>query len=447
MKVSGTKSGTKQTQRVVREILPKRLKLVVREWTNSNGTETRKYRARIYSPAKEKYNFFTLNAETEPNAIDEALELYTSLADDIKNKLPIGGDAKKLEFYITMFMDHMETRAKNGKIVPKRVVVVRQLLRSLEKFAVEHKNPSITKLPRLYEDKFEEWRDKSLTRLTARPLTARSRNNEVSCHKQFFGYLQDRDIVSMVPKMNSMKVDADVIPFPGEKYNALLAVSRREIESCTHARRQWSWMCVRHIIMLMNGIGCRVTEVRNLRWDNLIDRSGEKRLFLQGKAKRRDIKISDRVWNSLQELREYKKVKGHYWGYNEEDYPFVFASWKLKEIKSQFDNWGRRRWYEEIGLDPVKYQLGCFRHKFISDALKKGVPALVIARYCGTSIQMIQQTYGKYTPSDLFDQVFEGASAESLMGRGKSQWFDNLLTQETQREESKKYNYTKVSDD
>lgn len=445
--MSRTTNRTKQTQRIVREILPKRLKLVVREWTNANGTHTKKYRARIYSPAKEKYNFFTLNAETEPNAIDEALELYTSMADDIKNKLPIGGDAKKLDFYITMFMDYMETRAKNGKIVPKRVVVVRQLLRSLEKFAIEHKNPSITKLPRLYEQKFEEWRDKSLTRLTARPLTARSRNNEINCHKQFFGFLQDRDIVSIVPKMNYMKVDADVTPFPDEKYNALLTVSRREIENCNHARRQWSWMCVRHIIMLMNGIGCRVTEVRNLRWSDLIDRNGEKRLILQGKAKKRDIKVSERVWNSLQELREYKKVKGHYWGWNEDDFPYVFASWKLKEIKAQFDNWGRRRWYEEIGLDPVKYQLGCFRHKFISDALKKGVPALVIARYCGTSVQMIQQTYGKYTPSDLFDQVFEGAPAEALMGRGKSQWFDNLLTQETQREESKKYNYTKVSDD
>ena len=52
------------------------------------------------------------------------------MADDIKNKLPIGGDAKKLDFYVGMFMEHMEIRAKNGKIVPKRVVVVRQLLRS-----------------------------------------------------------------------------------------------------------------------------------------------------------------------------------------------------------------------------------------------------------------------------------------------------------------------------
>ena len=440
----GTKSGTKQTQRVVREILPKRLKLVVREWRNADGTESKKYRARIYSTAKEKYNYFTLNAETEPNAIDEALALYTSMADDIKNKLPIGGDAKKIDFYIAMFMDYMEVRAKNGKITPKRVVVVRQLLRSLEKFALEHRNPTITKLPNLYEREFEEWRDKSLTRLTARPLTPRSRNNEINCHKQFFGFLQDRNIVSKVPRMNYMKVNADVIPFPDEKYNALLTVSRREIENCNHSRRQWSWMCVRHIIMLMNGTGCRVAEIRNLRWSDLKDRGGEKRILFQGKAKQREIKVSDRVWNSLQELLEYKKVKGHYWGFNEIDYPYVFASWKLKVLKAQFDNWGRRKWYEEIGLDPQKYQLGCFRHKFISTALKQGVPALQIANYCGTSVQMISLTYGKFTPSNLFDQVFEGTPEEALRGRGKSQWFENLITRETEREEDKKYHYTPV---
>ena len=440
----GTKSGTKQTQKVVREILPKRLKLVVREWTNQNGVHTKKYRARIYSPAKEKYNYFTLNAETEPSAIDEALDLYTSMADDIKNKLPIGGDAKKIDFYIEMFMEHMEIRAKNGKITPKRVVIVRQLLRSLEKFALEHRNPTITKLPQLYQQEFESWRDKSLTRLTKRPLTARSRNNEVNCHKQFFGFLKDRDIVSLVPRMNYMKVNADVIPFPDEKYNALLSVSRREIENCRHSKTQWNWMCVRHIIMLMNGTGCRVAEVRNLRWSDLTDRGGEKRIHFHGKAKQRDVVVSDRVWNSLDELREYKRVKGHYWKWNEDDYPYVFASWKLPHIKSQFDNWGRRRWYEEIGLDPMKYQLGCFRHKFISNALKQGVHALQIANYCGTSQHMIALTYGRFTPKGLFDQVFEGSPIEALQSKGRSQWFENLLERETQKEEDKKYNYKKV---
>ena len=93
-------------------------------------------------------------------------------------------------------------------------------------------------------------------------------------------------------------------------------------------------MCVRHIIMLMNGIGCRVTEVRNLKWSDLSDRNNEKRIFLHGKNKQRDIVVSERVWNSLQELREYKRVKGYYWGWNEDDYPYVFASWKLKELKA-----------------------------------------------------------------------------------------------------------------
>ena len=122
------------------------------------------YRARIWHHKRKKYNFISLNAKNELDATHEALETYAQLTPAIEKNLPISADARKLEHYIGMFMDYMDVRSKNKKITPKRVVVVRQLLRSLEKFYDEQNSPTITELSKLYEEQYEQWRDQTVTR-------------------------------------------------------------------------------------------------------------------------------------------------------------------------------------------------------------------------------------------------------------------------------------------
>jgi integrase len=39
----------------------------------------------------------------------------------------------------------------------------------------------------------------------------------------------------------------------------------------------------------------------------------------------------------------------------------------------------------------------CLRHSFISRALARGVPVLAVAQHCGTSAEMIEATYAKFT--------------------------------------------------
>jgi hypothetical protein len=45
------------------------------------------------------------------------------------------------------------------------------------------------------------------------------------------------------------------------------------------------------------------------------------------------------------------------------------------------------------------------------------------------AVAMIQRTYGKFTPKNLFDQVFVNAPEESLVGKGRSQWMERLIEQ------------------
>lgn len=439
--MTGTKTSTKttsvfkakQTQKVVREIYPKRLKLVVREWVNSNGSLSKVYRARIYDPNREKYAYFTLSAETESAAISQSIDLYAQKSSALEQKLPIGRDAKKLDHYIDKFMDHMEIRCKNGHVTPHRVVCIRQLLRSLEKFYIAHKSPEIIDLPLLYQNKWEAWRDKSLTRLTARPLTPSSRNNEMNCHKQFLGFLRDRNIVNFVPSVDPIVKPKTVVPFPREKYKKLLSVIRRDIDDHSpngkkpHIKSLWQKMMMRHIIMLMYGTGCRVAEVKNLQWKDIyLDEQKNPRIKFRGKNKERDIIVHKNIFSALNDWKEFVSIKGKSW-WDEIEYPFVFSSFKRKHRFGNFNSESRRTWYEEIGLDPMKYQLGSFRHQFISHRLKKGRHALHIAFYCGTSVKMIEQTYGSITPPNLFEQVFSVAPEQSLESNQRSQWLEKIL--------------------
>lgn len=417
---------TKQTQIVVTKILPD-LSVVLRHWKLKDGSERQAFRARIYYRGKRKYVFFTLEASNQRKAVVEAINVYKSKLTALEKNLPISRDAKKLQHYIDIFMEYMEIRHKNNKISKHRVSVIKQLLKSLSKFSAVMKNPTITDLPFIYEDKFETWRDKSLTRLTSRPLTASTRNNEANAHRQFFGFLKDREIVGKVPTVNRQKTSSDVVPFPAEKYPALMAYARKEIEASRNPRIQWNWMNMRHIIMLMFGTGCRVSEIRNLEWKDIYESGTEKRIHFHGKGKKRDIVISERVYGALIDLRDYKTAKGKAWGWNKVEYRFVFSSWRLIDLKAPFESQGRRNWYKAVGLDPHKYQLGCFRHRFISSALMNGVHALQIADYCGTSVSMIQKTYGKFTPKNLFDQVFINAPDQSLDKKERSQWLSRIL--------------------
>jgi len=424
-----------QKQRTLEEIIPKRLTLVERRWTNKDGSESVSYRIRVYSSELKKYNFISLESTSVSSAKLEGIKLYGTLVSDIETGKAIGNDKRKLTFYIDMFLDHMEVRRKNGHITHHRVVVVRQLLRSLEKFADEHKNPNITSLIDLYEEKYEEWRDRSLTRLTAKALTANTRNNEIQVHRQFFNHLKNKDIIRRSPVTSKFKRQSTNKPFPQKNYSKLMSVMRKEIEQQKHPKIKWNWQCMRTVILLMSGTGCRVTEVKNLRWSHItLDKNKLPRIHFEGKGKERDITVSKRVYGYLMDLKEFKKVWGRDWEWNEKEYEMVFSSWRMKKMLNQFDSWGRRNWYEQSGVDPKEYPLVCFRHKFISDALRNGSHALQIANYTGTSVKMIQMTYGSITAPELYDQVFLNSSTESQDGKERTKWFEKILSQGRERD-------------
>jgi integrase len=80
------------------------------------------------------------------------------------------------------------------------------------------------------------------------------------------------------------------------------------------------------------------------------------------------------------------------------DTPLVFPSQQGKHVN--LDNWRRRDWtpaVEDAGFEGrTPYSL---RHSFISWLLASGLPAFEVARISGTSLRMIDQTYGHLMPT------------------------------------------------
>jgi integrase len=70
-----------------------------------------------------------------------------------------------------------------------------------------------------------------------------------------------------------------------------------------------------------------------------------------------------------------------------------------------------RRSIRAADLRPRKFY--ATRHTFISLAMTKGMPLKLVATYCGTSVEMIEQHYGKWLADDM------------------SQWLDHVTAKRT----------------
>ena len=144
---------------------------------------------------------------------------------------------------------------------------------------------------------------------------------------------------------------------------------------------------------------------------------------IHGKGKERTIRIPDRVYGHLMDLRKFKEE--NFKDYNSTDFPKVFNTWKSPKATNHYNGDVRRRWMAETGMpDPNDYELVCFRHKFITDALNNGAHSLTIATYCGTSQLMIEKTYSGLVAAQVYDLVFKNTPEEALERKKTPKWLD-----------------------
>ena len=93
-------------QRVIEHIIPKKLALIDRVWTNADQSKTTQtYMARLWQPAVKRYSFVKLESTSIHNAKQECFEHWTKHAGDIKEGRDIGSHHRKLRTFIDEFVD------------------------------------------------------------------------------------------------------------------------------------------------------------------------------------------------------------------------------------------------------------------------------------------------------------------------------------------------------
>jgi len=417
---------------VVRQLIPKRLTLIKRTWTNKTGHASYAYRARIWQDQIKKNVEITLKSRDESDACQEAFEVFSKHASDISEGKDIANRRKKLPFYTEKFLEHTRDRVELSEITAKRGEVIGHNLKSLIEFSNLHKSPDLDRLSALYDNNFMKWRAKHKAKITKKQLSKRYLNSELVAHKQFFNWAIKEGFSNRPIQQETLKLKRANVPFPKEHYMKLLSVALKELEEAPNRRIKWEIMNYRTLILLMNGIGCRVVETKNLKWSDIKKKKDHKtgkqrtELYIHGKDKERTIRIPERVAGYLEDLRKFKKKFGHdFW--SEEKCPHIFSSWRSPKTSNQYDARMRRRWMKKAGVkNPEDYEFVCFRHKFITDSLNNEVHSLAVAQYTGTSQRMIEKTYSGLVSNQIYSLVFKNAPEQSL-SRNASKWFERLM--------------------
>lgn len=154
-------------------------------------------------------------------------------------------------------------------------------------------------------------------------------------------------------------------------------------------------------VLILSDTGMRVGEANSLRWGDLtafVDGRGRSNyeIKVRGKTGVRTVIGRTNVYGYFERMRVL----------NESNLPtdYVFRMKNGKQVITLIDQF--QRVLERAGIakniDGETYTLYSLRHFYAVRFLRKGVPVWDVARNMGTSVQMIQEYYGKQaTPYEL----------------------------------------------
>lgn len=254
------------------------------------------------------------------------------------------------------------------------------------------------------------WRDVPLTAITPaaildfraqlferkvrdRPISIKTVRNIIDWHLRAL-YREARDVDHLVtgdpfaelrwPKAPRKKPD----PFTEAERNQILAF---------FARKRPHWHA---FVYFQFWTGCRPSETAALRVSDVdltlgtvsITKSRDEQHECAPKTEGsiREIKLLPNVLDVLREMpRDFADVEDPYFFLNPEGGPITTAWWPKKS------------WFPVLEkLEIRRRKFYATRHTFISVALSKGCNLKWVAEYCGTSVEMIEKSYGKFIADD-----------------------------------------------
>jgi integrase len=189
--------------------------------------------------------------------------------------------------------------------------------------------------------------------------------------------------------------------FELSEYRRLWRTIFARIREAQDTRVRRSRELVRDYVLILANSGMRVGEANNLRLRDLTpfrDDKGRRnfRFIVRGKTGERDVILRSAAARRLDKLLAKRNGK--------DPNNFLFAMPDGSKVTTLIDQFNAT--LKEAGVQRNsfgdKYTLYSLRHFYAVMALRNGIGVFEVARNMGTSVQMIQQYYGKQATSAVF---------------------------------------------
>ncbi|MGZ4862194.1 MAG: tyrosine-type recombinase/integrase [Halobacteriota archaeon] len=185
------------------------------------------------------------------------------------------------------------------------------------------------------------------------------------------------------------------------EYKRLWRTMYKRINNAKDERTRQSRELLRDYVLVLANSGMRVGEANNLKIRDVIPFKDDKgrnnfRFIVRGKTGERDVIPRSAVASRIDKLLAKRA------GENSNNFLFEMSdSSKVVTLIDQFNAALRHAGIERNGFGE-KYALYSLRHFYAVMALRNGIGVFEVARNMGTSVQMIQQYYGKQATSAVF---------------------------------------------
>jgi integrase len=215
-------------------------------------------------------------------------------------------------------------------------------------------------------------------------------------HEQGFRGKQSLPTATFTPKKKRVR-PAFEIP----EYRRLWRTMYQRINDAKDERTRRSRELLRGYVLVLANCGMRIGEANNLKIRDAIPFRDDKgrnnyRFIVRGKTGERDVILRSAVASRIDKLLAKRR--------GDDPNNLLFAmpdGSKVVTLIDQFNAALKQAGILKNGFGE-KYSLYSFRHFYAVMALRNGLGVFEVARNMGTSVQMIQQYYGKQATSAVF---------------------------------------------
>jgi integrase len=215
-------------------------------------------------------------------------------------------------------------------------------------------------------------------------------------HEQGLRGKQSLPTATFTPKKKRVR-PAFEIP----EYRRLWRIMYKRISDAKDGRTQRSRELLRDYVLVLANSGMRIGEANDLKIRDVIPFRDDKgrynfRFIVRGKTGERDVILRSSVASRIDKLLAKRR--------GEDPNNFLFAmpdGSKIITLIDQLNAALKQAGTQKNGFGE-KYSLYSLRHFYAVTALRNGIGVFEVARNMGTSVQMIQQYYGKQATSAVF---------------------------------------------